>query len=162
MAVKKAITAIAIFGLVLLIWHNPALADADEKVSIVANQKALDLAKDFITTLNNESIPLGIVMDQFEKAKKEKHVIVLGGAKGAGSVEEFVKQVLTPEELQSGNQPGGKFFVKENVFAPGQVILVFTGSDEAAAAEARKKNRNTWWQYIAKWFELDTSNPMIY
>jgi UDP-N-acetylglucosamine:LPS N-acetylglucosamine transferase len=137
-------------------------AFADDKLFIVANQTALGLAKDFLTSMNNESIPLSIVMDQFDKVKKEKYIIVLGGAKGAGSVEDFVKQVLTSQERESGNQPGGKLFVKENVFAQGQVIIVFTGPDEAAAADARKKSRNTWWQYLAKWFELDTSNPMIY
>jgi hypothetical protein len=160
MAGRKAITAIALCALIFLIRMNPALAD--EKIIIVANQTALGMAKDFLTALNNESIPLSIVMDQFDKAKNEKHIIVLGGAKGAGSVEEFVKKVLTPEEQQSGNQPGGKLFIKESVFAPGQVIIVFTGPDEAAAADARKKSRNTWWQYIAKWYELDSSNPMIY
>jgi len=53
-------------------------------------------------------------------------------------------------------------FVKENVFTQGQVIIVFTGADEAAAADARKNSRKTWWPYLAKWFDLDTSVPMIY
>ena len=94
--------------------------------------------------------------------EKEKYIIVLAGAKGAGSVEGFVKQVLTKEELESGNQAGGKMFVKVNVFVPGQTIIVFTGSDEAAAAEARKNSRKTWWSHLVQWFELDTSMPMAY
>ena len=135
---------------------------AFDKLFIVTNQKALDLAKDFVTTLNNESIPLSIVMDQFEKVKKEKYIIVLGGSKGPGGVDGFVNQVLNAQEQQSGSQPGGKLFVKENVFAQGQVIVVFTGPDEAAAAEARKNGRKTWWELLSKWFELDTSLPMAY
>jgi len=159
---KNSIAVITAIGLMIfLLFSGLSLASAD-KLFIVTNQKALDLAKDFISNLNNESIPLGIVMDQFEKVKKEQYIIVLGGSKGAGSVDDFVKQVLTQQEQQSGNQPGGKMFVKENVFTQGQVIIVFMGADEASAADARKNNRKTWWPYFAKWFDLDTSLPMVY
>jgi hypothetical protein len=137
-------------------------AFASDKLFIVANQKSLDLAKDFISTLNNESIPLSIVLDHYDKVKNEKYVIVLGGAKGPASIDDFIKQVLTAQEQALTNQPGGKFFVKEKVFAQGQTIIVFTGPDEASAAEARKNSRKTWWEYLAKWFDLDTSAPMAY
>jgi UDP-N-acetylglucosamine:LPS N-acetylglucosamine transferase len=137
-------------------------AFAYDKLFIVANQTSIGLAKEFFTTLSNESIPLAIISDQFDKVKNEKYILVLGGAKGPGSVDDFVKQVLTKEEQEAGNQPEGKMFVKENVFAQGQTIIVFTGPDEAAAAEARKKSRKTWWQYFVNWFELDTSLPMAY
>jgi hypothetical protein len=158
---KKNITAVAAMGfMIFLFFLNSAFAF--DKLSIVANQKSLDLAKDFIASLNNESIPLSIVLDQYEKVKKEKYVVVLGGAKGPASVDEFIKQILTPEEQKSGNQPGGRIFIKENVFAQGQVLIVFTGPDETAAAEARKNSRKTWWTLFAKWFELETSLPMAY
>ena len=158
--IEKKRILVALIGLAILpIFLNSALAA--DKLFLVANQKALDQAKDLITTLNNESISIAIVMDQFEKAKKEKYIFVLGGAKGPGSVDDFIKQVLTPQELESSAQ-GAKFFVKENVFSPGQTIIVFTGSDETAAAEVRKSNRKTWWGLLAKWFDLDTSLPMVY
>ena len=158
---KKKIFAAASVGLmVFLISLVPAFAY--DKLFIVGNQAAIDLAKEFFTTLSNESIPLAIVTDQFDKVKNEKFVFVLGGAKGPGGVDEFVKQVLSKEELASGNQPGGRMFVKENVFSQGQTIVVFTGPDEAAAAAARKNGRKTWWPYLVKWFELDTSSPMAY
>jgi hypothetical protein len=161
MAEKKRILMAASIGLMILsILLSTAFAF--EKLFIVANQAALGLAKDFITTLNNESIPLGIVMDQFDKVKKEKYIIVLGAGNGPGGVDEFVRQVLTPQERESANQPGGKMFVKENVFAPGQTIIVFTGPDDASAADVRKNNRKTWWPYLVKWFDLDTSTPMAY
>ncbi len=153
MAVPIALTS-------LLIFMNSAFAF--DKLFIVGNQAAIGLAKDFFTMLNNESIPLAIINDQFEKMKGEKYIIVLGGARGPGGVDDFVKQVLTKEEQASGNQPGGKIFVKENLFSQGQTIIVFTGPDEAAAADARKNNRKTWWPYLVKWFDLDTSAPMAY
>ena len=143
----------------LLIFNSASAAD---KIFIVANQKSLDLAKDFLTVLNNESIPLSIVLDQYDKVKKEQCVIVLGGAKGPGSVGEFIKQILTPQEQEAANQPAGKIFVKENVFNQGQVLVVFDGPDEAAAAAARKNSRKTWWDLLVKWFDLDTSAPMAY
>jgi len=157
----RKILTVASIGLISL-FLSVVPAFAFDKLYIVANQKSLDLAKEFLTTLNNESIPLSVVMDQFEKVKKEKYIIVLGGAKGPGSVEEFINQVLTPEEQKSGNEPAGKIFVKENVFAQGQVIIVFTGQNESSAADARKNSRKTWWSYLAKWFEVDTSSPMVY
>jgi hypothetical protein len=157
----KKILMVASIGLIIFpIFLNSAFAF--DKLFIVGDQAALGLAKDFLTTLNNESIPLVIVMDQFDKVKNEKYIIVLGGAKGPGGVDEFIKQVLTAQEQESGNQPGGKMFVKENVFTQGQTIIVFTGPETASAANARKSNRNTWWPYLVKWFDLDTSAPMAY
>jgi hypothetical protein len=150
------------FCAIFLITVVSGAGQAFDRLFLVTNQAALDQAQEFITTLNNESIPLSIVMDQFDKAKKEKHILVLGGAKGTGSVDAFIQQVLTKEEQQAGNQPGGKVFVKENVFAEGQVIIVFAGPNEAAAAEARKNSRKTWWGLLSKWFDLDVSLPMAY
>ncbi len=155
---KKIAWMAVIIGLTISL--GPAFAF--DKLFIVGNQASIDRARDFFTTLSNESIPLAIITDQFDKVKNEKYIVVLGGAKGAGSVEDFVKQVLTKEELESGNQAGGKMFAKENVFAQGQTIIVFAGADEAAAAEARKNSRKNWWPYLVKWFELDTSVPMAY
>jgi hypothetical protein len=161
MAGKKNVVAIVSVGLVVLFvsFHS---AYAAEKLFIVANQKAIDLAKDFFTTLNNESIPLKIVLDQYDQVKKEKYIVVLGGAKGSASVDDFIRQILTPDEQASGNKAGGRIYIKENVFNPSQVIIVFAGPDEAAAAEARKSSRKTWWALFAQWFDLDTSQPMAY
>lgn len=160
MAGKKRIMVAALGLVVLLSFIDTAFAF--DKLFIITNQTALDMAKDFITTLNNESIPLAVTLDQFEKVKNEKYIIVLGGAKGPGGVDAFIKQVLTPEEQKAGSQPEGKIFVKENVFSQGQRIIVFVGPDEAAAATARKSNRKTWWDCLVKWFDLDTSAPMAY
>lgn len=158
---KKKVYTVAAIGLaIVLIFLESALAY--DKIFIVGNKTAVGLAKQFFTTLNNESIPLEIVTSQFDKVKSEKYIFVLGGAKGPGSVEDFVNQVLTKEEQASANESGGRMFVKENVFAPGQTIIVFTGPDEAAAADARKNNRELWWEYLVEWFELDTSSPMAY
>jgi hypothetical protein len=161
MEAKKKALLIALTGLMLFSIASSS-AFAFDKLFIVANQTAVGMAKEFFNTLSNESIPLAIISDQFEKVKNEKYIVVLGGAKGPGSVDEFVKLVLTKEEQASANQAGGKMFVKENVFAQGQTIIIFAGSDEAAAAEARKNGRKTWWTYFVKWFELDTSSPMAY
>jgi hypothetical protein len=160
---KKNIAVVASIGLVVLLISLHSVFAA-EKLFIVANQKSLDQAKDFLATLNNESIPLQIVLDQYDKVKKEKYVVVLGGAKGPGSVDDLVKQILTPEEQELGNKPGGRIYVRENVFTKdqGQMVVVFTGADEAAAAEARKNSRKTWWTLLVKWFDLDTSQPMAY
>jgi hypothetical protein len=160
---KKNLAVTISLGLVFLLVSIHS-AFADEKLFIVANQKSLDLAKDFRATLNNESIPLQFVTDQYDRVKKEKYVMVLGGAKGPDSVDALIKQILTPQEQEKGNKPGGAIFVKENVFVKdqGQVIVVFTGPDEEAAAEARKNSRKTWWELLVKWFDLDTSAPMAY
>ncbi len=158
---KKRALMLALAGLMLstVFW---GYASEYDKLFIVASPKAIDMAKEFFNSMNNESIPLVIITEQFDKVKNEKYIVVLGGAKGPGTVEDFVKLVLTKEEQASANQPGGKMIVKENVFTQGQTIIVFEGTDEAAAAEARKNGRKSWWQHIAKWFELDSSTPMLY
>ena len=160
MAKKKNLIIISIGLIALLGFVNTAFAF--DKLYIVTNQTALDLAKDFITVLNNESIPMVITMDNFEKIEKEKFIIVLGGAKGPDGVGGFIKQILSAEEQKEASQADGKIFVKENIFAQGQSIIVFTGSDEASAADARKNSRKIWWDCLVEWFELDTSAPMAY
>ena len=159
---RRKVTLLTVsIGLTLLFFSGSAFAA--EKLCIVADEAGLNLAKDLITSLNNESIPLSIFMDHVEDVKNAKYVIVLGGAKAADDINGFIKQVLTTQELEAGKQPGGKVFVKENVFTKGQTIIVFTGPDEASAAAARKNSRKTWWPYIAKWFDLDSSgDPMPY
>ncbi len=155
------VLAAASIGLAIFLILSGS-AFAFDKIFVIGNQAAIDLAKEFFTALSNESIPLAIVTDQFDKVKSEKYIVVLGGAKGPGGVDDFVKRLLTSEEQEAGKQPGGKMFVKENVFAQGQTIIVFAGPDETAAAGARTKSRNTWWPYFVDWFELDTSMPMAY
>jgi hypothetical protein len=162
MAGKRCLAAIASMALVVLLSFLSSSFAADNKLFIVANQKSLDLAKDFLATLNNESIPLAITLDQYDKVKKEKYIIVLGGAQGPNSADGFISQILTAEEKASANQSKGKIFIKENVFTQGQVIVVFAGPDEAAAAEARKSSRKTWWTLLTRWFDLETSGPMAY
>jgi hypothetical protein len=157
---KRVLAAAAIGLATFVIFAGSAFAY--DKLFIVANQTSIGLAKEFFSTLSNESVPLTIITDQFDKVKSEKYIVVLGGSKGPGSVDDFVKQVLTKEEQEAGNQPGGKMFIKENVFSQGQTIILFTGPDENAAADARKKGRKTWWAYFVNWFELDTSLPMAY
>jgi hypothetical protein len=160
MAGKKRIVFAALGLMVVLSFMNTAYAF--DKLYLVTNQTALDLAKDFITLLNNESIPVAVTLDQFDKIKNEKYIVVLGGAKGPGGVDTFIKQILTADEQKSGSQPDGKIFVKQDVFTKGQTIIVFAGPDEAAAANVRKNSRKTWWDYLVNWFELDTSSPMPY
>jgi hypothetical protein len=158
---KRKIIAAAFLALIILL-SSLETAFAEDKIFIVTNETAKELSKDFFTVLNNESIPLSITMDSFDKVKKEKYIIVLGGAKGPGGVDGFIKQILTAEEQKAANQPDGKIFVKENVFSQGQKIIVFAGPDETAAANARKNSRKTWWDCLVKWFDLDTSAPMPY
>jgi hypothetical protein len=160
MARRKSAIVVVMGLMVLLTFMETAFAF--DKLFIVTNQTALDMAKDFLTTLNNESIPLAITMDQIEKVKNEKYIIVLGGAKGPDGVNGFIRQILTTEEQKAGSQPDGKIFIKENVFSQGQRIIVFMGPDEASAANARKSSRKTWWDCLVKWFDLDTSAPMAY
>jgi hypothetical protein len=153
--IQKKYAVIASIGLLLLLSCMDSAFAAD-KLFIVANQKSLDLAKDFISTLNNESIPISVALDQYDKVKTEKYIFVLGGA------DAFTRQVLTKEDMDAANQAGGKIFVRQDLFAQGQIIVVFAGKDEESAANARKNNRKTWWTLLAKWFDLETSGPMAY
>jgi hypothetical protein len=118
MTQKKNIV-IAFVGLLLLLSFLDSAFAAD-KLFIVANQKSLDLAKDFIATMNNESIPISVALDQYDKVKKEKYIFILGGT------DEFTKQVLSKEDMDAANQAGGKIFIRQDVFAQGQIIVVFT------------------------------------
>jgi hypothetical protein len=74
-------------------------------------------------------------------------------------VGEIVKQLLTKEEQEFLSKPGSsRMYLKENVFAPGQRILVFAGIDREAAGRARVSNRAKWIDYLNAWFNIDISS----
>lgn len=156
-------TALLILPTLILGGVACAQQKQEAKLIVVGTQISLDMAKDFLTTLYKESVPVTIVTSQFEKVKKEKYIIVLGGVNEPGGVGGFVKQVLTNQEQDASSQPGAeKMYIKSDVFTKGQFIIVFTGPDSEASADAQKHNRNKWLPYVAKWFDIDLSPQVLY
>jgi hypothetical protein len=160
---RATVVSICLFVLLILVCGAMAQKQPEERLYVLGTQAGLDLAKDFLTMLYNESVPVVTITGQFEQVKKEKYIIVLGGVREPGGLGEFVKQILTEQEQQESSKPGNeKMYVKENVFAKGQSIVVFAGADTAASAEARKKNRSRWMPLIGKWFDLDLGQVIAY
>ena len=45
--------------------------------------------------------------------------------------------------------------LKENVWKPGQKVLIFTGENADDAAAARSNTRDKWMDLLQEWFDLE-------
>jgi hypothetical protein len=98
----------------------------------------------------------------FEKYKKEKNIVIIGGPTEPDGVGEIVKQALTKEEQDYVSEEGHfRMYIKYNVWAPEQNVMVFAGSDRQAAAKARTVSRQKWIPVFNDWLGIDISEAGI-
>ncbi len=135
----------------------PSSAAQDEYTMIlVAGQGSLVKAQTWIDFLRkNELTVEHYVLSELDEVKKYPHITIMGGLDEAG-FKEILAEVVGADEAASLTKKGAKqMFLKENVWEPGQKVLVFAGNDVAAAAEARTESRDTWMEYLTEWFDLE-------
>jgi hypothetical protein len=155
----KGFAVVIAVGMVLCL-SGVAFAQGGPSLIVVANDESYKLAENWIEFLRNESVPYRQTKPaEFDKYKKEKFIAILGGPNESGGVGEIVKQVLTKEEQEFVSKPGSsRMYLKENIFAQGQKILVFAGADRELAGKARVSNRSKWIDYLNAWFNIDISS----
>ncbi len=138
-------------------------AQGGRQLIVVANDQSFELASAWVNFLKNESVPFTRIMpSDFEKYKKEKNIVILGGPTEPDGVGEIVKQALTKEEQDYMSEEGRfRMYVKKDVWAPGQNVMVFAGSDSKAAAKARTVSRQKWIPIFNEWLGIDISEAGI-
>lgn len=152
-------------ALMLFMQVSPLMAQKqqEQRLYVLGTENAVNLAKDFLNFLNNEGISTVTVTGQFEQFLKERYIVILGGPNEPGGLGDLVRKILTSDEQREAGQPGkGKMYVKENVFTPGQAIIIFAGGDAQTSAEVRKKTRTMWMPVIGKWFDVDFAEMLAY
>jgi len=101
---------------------------------------------------------LRAVPENFDKLKKEKHIMILGGPASKQGMEPIFERVLTPEEQAFLKKPGNrKMYYKENLWTSGQKVIVFGVSDSTQVKPLLVENRRRWIEYLIEWFDLEIS-----
>jgi hypothetical protein len=138
-------------------------AQEGRQLIVVANDQSYELASAWVNFLNNESVPFTRIMpSDFEKYKKEKNIVILGGPTEPDGVGEIVKQALTQEEQDYVGEEGRfRMYIRYNVWAPEQNVMVFAGYDRQAAAKARTVSRQKWISVFNDWLGIDISEAGI-
>ena len=150
MKLRKTVILVAI-GLVISV----ALAVAQEhRLVIVTNDANYELAQFWINFLKAESVPLiRIKASEMDKYKKEKYLAILGGPNETEGIGDIVNQLLTKEEVNFVSQPGNsKMYLKSDVWAEGQRVIIFAGATKADVERARRNSLEKWMESLNDWF----------
>jgi hypothetical protein len=134
------------------------LADAqdEEVLTLVAAQGSRVKAQPWIDFLMKNQLSVDhYVLSELDRVKEKPYVTVTGGLDEPG-IKELLTHLIGAEEVASlATEGAGKIYLKENVWNSNQKVLVFAGSDAAAAADARAESRDTWMEYLMEWFDLE-------
>jgi hypothetical protein len=124
---------------------------------VVATKDTYEASQKWVDFLTLNEVPVKHVTPrEFDKYKKEPYVVLMGGMDEPDGIKVLAKEILAEDELEYVLQKGnGEIYFKFKVFDPMQTIIVFAGSDRAAAAAARKKNKSYWLDSFIQWFDLD-------
>lgn len=159
---KWVISILVGVSICLAISHG-SMAQEKRQLIVVANDPSYELASAWVNFLNTESVPFKrIKPNDFEKYKNEKNIVILGGPNEPEGVGEIVKQALTKEEQDYFSEEGRfRMYIKYNVWAPEQNVMIFAGSDRQAAAKARQVSRQKWIPIFNDWLGIDISETGI-
>lgn len=153
----RSVKTLAVGIVLFLMCFSAAAAAMADELLIVASEASYEASQQWVDFLTFHEVPLKhITPQEFDKFKTEKYVVVMGGLDEADGIKDLAKELLDDEEFRDASQPGnGNLYLKFKVYDPMQTIVMFIGSDMAAAAEARKDSRETWWNSFILWFDID-------
>jgi len=131
-------------------------AQTEDTLFLVAAKESRVKAQPWIDFLQRYDLPVEhYVLSEIDLVKDHDFIAVAGGLDETG-VRDFLNNILGEAEVSSlENAESGKMILKENVWKPGQKVLVFTGKDTAMAAAARSESRDTWMKLLQEWFDLE-------
>lgn len=152
---KLRVKAVMGCVMILLVILPAALVRAEDVMKLVVNQTSLSRAQAWVDFLKKNEISVDHVAPaDFGKVKSNFFITIEGGMDDP-AIQKLVTEVVGSAEADGLSKPGAKkMFMKENVWQPGQKVLVFAGSNADAAAAARVDSREAWMKYLKAWFDL--------
>jgi hypothetical protein len=131
-------------------------AQTGESLYFVAAKESRVKAQAWIDFLSLYELPVEhYFLSELDQVKSHDFVAIAGGLDEAG-IRDLLVDVIGDSEVASLEANGAKkMFLKENVWKQGQKVLVFAGTDSAAAAEVRSEEKETWMEYLEEWFDLE-------
>ena len=123
---------------------------------VVSGQNSLVKAQTWIDFLRKNELTVDhYVLSELDQVKDSPYITIMGGLDEAG-IKEVLAEVIGEAETAALAEKGAKrMFLKEDVWKPGQKVLVFAGCDAAAAAAARTESKESWMKYLTEWFDLE-------
>ncbi|MEE8167322.1 MAG: PGF-pre-PGF domain-containing protein [Candidatus Hydrothermarchaeales archaeon] len=123
--------------------------EAPKQLVLLANSIDLNLSSNFMSVLRSEGIEITYTTpSDFSEHNTSKFIVILGGPDAYEGVGEIVKQLLSESEQEYLRvKSNRRMYVKTNVWARGQVVMVVAGSGrdqtrmeaDANKIEVRKK-----------------------
>jgi glycine betaine/choline ABC-type transport system substrate-binding protein len=151
--VKTLAVATALF----LLCCGSATTALSKDLIVVASKATYEAAHEWVGFLTIQEVPLKHVTPQdFKAHEKEPYVVVMGGLDELDGIKEIARELLSEEEFKHVSQNGmGETYFKFKVWDPMQTVIMFVGSDMAAAEKARIKSKENWWNTFILWFDLE-------
>jgi hypothetical protein len=140
----------------LLFLTISSLALAEDLMILVASQDDLKKVQPWVDFLTKNEITVKhFLPGDFEPVKKSFYYVTLVGGMDQSGIKKLITEVVGPAEVAAlANKGTPKMIVKENVWQPGQKVLIFTGDTSQSAVQARTENREAWMKYLKEWFNL--------
>ncbi len=113
------------------------------KIIVLANLIDYALASDFFEYLRSSGYEaIHVLPENFDSYKTEKNIIILGGHKAPQGVGEIVGDLLSAEQKSELEKPGAvEMFTFEDIWAPGQRVIVLAGNTREETKQAHRKYR---------------------
>lgn len=151
-----------IFGWILaacmlsMLLPAASIAQTGDPLYLLAAKESRVKAQKWIDFLQQYDQPVEhYVLSELDQVQKQDYIALTGGLDEPG-FRDILLEAIGPDEVASiENGDKGKMLLKENVWKPGQMVLVFAGKNADAAAEARSESKDRWMEYLEEWFDLE-------
>jgi hypothetical protein len=140
----------------IIILMISSLALAEDLMILVTSQDDLKKNQPWVDFLmKNEITVKHFLPGDFEAVKKSFYYVTIMGGMDQSGIKKLIGEAVGPTEGNTlANKGTKKMIIKENVWQPGQKVLIFTGDTSQSAIQARTENRETWMKYLKEWFSL--------
>jgi hypothetical protein len=114
------------------------------KIVVLANSIDYENAPDFIEFLRNSGLQvISVIASDFESCKEMESIVILGGPDAPEGVGEIVQEALNYCDEKAIRKPGSrKMYIKSNVWAPRQKVVVIAGSNREETKKAHQEKRS--------------------
>ncbi len=103
----------------------------------------LNFSSNFISALRSEGIEITYTApSNFSEYKTSGFIVILGGPDAPEDVGEIIREVLMNSKQNAVRENGAKkMYIKTNVWATGQKVIVLAGSGRDQTKESHQENR---------------------
>jgi hypothetical protein len=155
MRMRIKVVVACLLAAVVFLPAGRAMA-AEDTMKMVAAPASLTKAGNFIGLMKKNQITVDIVAPADAGTVKKSNIVVIEGGMDDAATKALITEVVGAAEAAALSKDGAKkMFMKENMWQPGQKVLVFAGSNAETAAAARSEGREAWLKYFKAWFDLD-------